>query len=82
MTSTEKKDYWSRIEESLDSVRPFLKRDGGDVELVDISEDFTVSIKLIGSCRNCQMSEITMKTGIEESIKKSFPQMKQVVEIR
>lgn len=70
-----------RVEEVLDSLRPFLKNDGGDVELVEISDDNIVKLKLLGACSNCDMSLFTMKAGIEEGIKKAIPQIKSVVAI-
>lgn len=70
------------IEKALNSVRPFLQKDGGDVELVDVNEEFEVSIRLLGSCKNCLMSNMTMKNGIEESIKRFVPQVSKIVEIR
>ncbi|MEZ4805336.1 MAG: NifU family protein [Bacteroidia bacterium] len=71
----------TKIEEALDSVRPFLKMDGGDVELIDINEDNVVTLKLLGACSGCSMSHMTMKAGIEEAIKKILPEIKSVVAI-
>ncbi|MCB0736155.1 MAG: NifU family protein [Bacteroidetes bacterium] len=76
-----KPELLNQIEESLNTVRPFLVKDGGNVELVDVSEDWVVSIKLEGSCKSCLMSDMTMKNGIEQSIKKALPQIKSVVEV-
>jgi Fe-S cluster biogenesis protein NfuA len=70
-----------KIEEALDSVRPFLKMDGGDVELIDINEDNVVTLKLLGACSGCSMSHMTMKAGIEEAIKKILPEIKSVIAI-
>ena len=72
-------DYKSKIEEALESVRPFLKMDGGDVEFVEINDDKVVTLKLLGSCSGCSMSHMTMKAGIEEAIKKLLPEVKSVV---
>lgn len=74
-------DYKSKIEEALASVRPFLKMDGGDVEFVDISDDKTVTLRLLGSCNGCSMSHMTMKAGIEEAIKKLLPDVRSVVAV-
>ena len=62
-------DKEQKIEDALESVRPFLKMDGGNVELVDIDENNVVTLKLLGSCSGCSMSHMTMKAGIEEGIK-------------
>jgi len=69
-----------RVEDVLDSLRPFLRKDGGDVELVSIIDN-QVSIKLLGACSNCEMSHFTMKAGIEEGIKKSIPEIESVIAI-
>lgn len=67
-----------KISEALDSIRPFLKKDGGDVEFVEI-EGTVVKIKLLGACSTCNISHITMKVGVEESIKKVLPEVTEVV---
>jgi Fe-S cluster biogenesis protein NfuA len=63
-----------KIEEVLNTLRPFLNADGGDVELVSV-EDNIVKLKLLGACSSCNMSHMTMKAGIEEGIKKAVPQI-------
>ncbi|MBO6517527.1 MAG: NifU family protein [Bacteroidia bacterium] len=68
-----------RIEQALDNIRPFLKADGGDVELVSVDENDVVRLRLLGACSNCEISHITMKAGIEESIRKVYPEVKEVV---
>ncbi len=67
-----------RVEDALESIRPFLKQDGGDVELVDISKDMKVNLRLLGACGSCEMSAMTMRAGIEEAIKKVIPDVKSV----
>lgn len=69
-----------KVEEVLETLRPFLKADGGDVELVEIIDD-TVRLRLLGACSNCSMSNMTMKAGIEEGIKKAIPEIRQVLAI-
>lgn len=70
-----------KIEIALNSMRPFLQADGGDVELVDITEDMEVHVRLKGNCSNCDISHITMKAGIENGIKSAIPQITRVVAI-
>lgn len=70
-----------KIEEALESVRPYLKTDGGNVELVEISDDFIVKVRLLGACSTCTMSHMTMKAGIEDAIKKLVPSVKQIIAI-
>jgi len=68
------------IEEALDTMRPFLKKDGGDVEFVSY-EDKIVKLKLLGACSTCSISHLTMKAGLEESIKKMLPEVQEVVAV-
>ncbi|MCB9262562.1 MAG: NifU family protein [Flavobacteriales bacterium] len=69
-----------KIEQALDTIRPFLKADGGDVELLSVDEqNDVVKLRLLGACSSCEISHITMKAGIEESIKRVYPQVKEVV---
>ncbi|MEN6465317.1 MAG: NifU family protein [Syntrophaceae bacterium] len=66
------------VKKALDDIRPNLQADGGDVELVNISEDGIVSVKLKGSCAGCPMSQMTLKMGIEKYLKKVVPEVKEV----
>jgi Fe-S cluster biogenesis protein NfuA len=68
-----------RIDAALNDIRPFLQVDGGNVEVVDVTEDMTVQIKWLGMCENCSMSAMTMKAGIEQAIKSRLPEIKSVV---
>ncbi|NQW42384.1 MAG: NifU family protein [Bacteroidetes bacterium] len=70
-----------KIEEALNSVRPFLAKDGGNVELIDMDDNNVVTLKLLGACSGCSMSHMTMKAGIEEAIKKVLPEVKSVIAI-
>ncbi len=70
-----------KVEEILGMVRPMLNRDGGDVELVGISEDGTVSVKLKGACNGCAMASLTLKMGIEKILKQEVPEVKEVVAV-
>lgn len=70
-----------RVEEVLNTVRPYLQTDGGDVKLVNITEDNIVEIELLGACESCNLSQMTMKSGIEQAIKKSIPEIKNVIAI-
>ncbi len=67
-----------KIEDVLQTMRPFLNADGGNVELVDIQDDKHVTLRLLGACSSCEMSHMTMKAGIEEGIKKAVPQIESV----
>jgi len=63
---------------AIDTIRPHLQADGGDIELVDITEDDRVLVKLTGACSDCSMSGMTLKAGIEHAIKTVLPQIKSV----
>ncbi len=66
-----------KVQAAIDRIRPMLKADGGDVELVDV-EDGVVKVRLQGACSGCPMSQMTLKNGIERIIKKEVPEVKYV----
>jgi len=68
----------TKVQEVIERVRPFLQRDGGDVQLVDVTDDDVVRVKLTGACGCCPMSTMTLKGGIEAELKKSLPGVKAV----
>jgi Fe-S cluster biogenesis protein NfuA len=70
-----------KIEKALAKVRPMLAADGGDVELIDVTADGVVKLKLKGSCGCCPMSSMTLKMGIEKIIKQDVPEVKEVIAI-
>ena len=70
-----------QVQEVLELVRPALQADGGDVELVDVSEDGVVAVKLTGACGSCPMSTMTLKMGIERTLKEKIPSVKEVVQV-
>ncbi len=76
-----KEDLRIRIEEALDEIRPHLAVDGGNVELVSIEDDLTIKLKWLGNCENCNMSAMTLRAGIQETIRNRVPQVKSVVAI-
>ena len=67
------------VQKVLDKIRPNLQADGGDVELVDVSDDGVVKVKLTGACHGCPMSQMTLKNGIERLLKQEIPTVKSVV---
>ncbi len=67
------------IEKALDEIRPYLRADGGDITLIEVSEDMVVKVELHGACVGCPMSYQTMKNGVEQVIKTSLPEVKEVV---
>ena len=69
------------VQKAIEQIRPTLQMDGGDVELVEVSDDGIVKVKLLGACGGCPMSQMTLKMGIEKHLKKEVPQVKEVVSI-
>lgn len=78
MSTNTKEVLLKKIDAALDEVRPHLAEDGGNVELVDVTQDNIVKIKWMGNCVNCSMSFMTMKAGIEQTIKSRVPQVEGV----
>jgi Fe-S cluster biogenesis protein NfuA len=68
------------VKKALDLIRPALQADGGDVELVEVTEDGIVKVKLTGACGHCPMSTMTLKMGIEKTLKQKVPGVKEVVQ--
>ncbi|MDC3209343.1 NifU family protein [Chitinophagales bacterium] len=73
-----KAEILARIEMSLDTMRPYLKNDGGNVEVVELTDDMDLKLRLLGNCGTCPQSVFTMKAGIEEAVLKSVPEVKNV----
>jgi Fe-S cluster biogenesis protein NfuA len=67
-----------KIESSLDTIRPYLKADGGDVKVSEITPEHIVKLEFIGACGNCSMSTMTFKAGVEAAIKRDVPEIKGV----
>jgi len=78
---SEKEILLQKVEAAIDQLRPFLEADGGNIELLDITSENVVKVKFLGACRSCSMSAMTLKGGVEESIKKAAPQIVSVVAV-
>jgi len=70
-----------KVSNALARIRPNLQADGGDVELVDVSDDGIVKVKLLGACHGCPMSQMTLKMGIQKYLQKEVPGIKEVVSV-
>ena len=77
----EKKTLEERVETALEKIKPVLQADGGNVELVEVTPEGIVKVKLTGACYGCPMSQMTLKMGIGRSLKKEVPEVKDVVEV-
>lgn len=73
-----REEVLSKVNIGLEKVRPFLQSDGGDVKVVDLSEDGELTLEFLGSCSSCSMSNMTFKSGIEENILKEAPEIKSI----
>lgn len=80
MSENTQTTVYDEVAEVLDKLRPFLQRDGGDVELVDV-EDGIVKLKLMGACGNCPSSTITLKAGIERALVEEVEGIQEVVQV-
>jgi Fe-S cluster biogenesis protein NfuA len=76
---TEIKSIKERVMMALERVRPYLQSDGGDIDLIDVSDDMTVKVKLTGACHGCPYSMQTLKAGVEQAIMKEVPEIKKVI---
>jgi Fe-S cluster biogenesis protein NfuA len=70
-----------QVQKAIDLVRSGLQADGGDIELIDVSADGIVKVKLTGACQGCPMSQMTLKMGIEKIIKQQVPNIKEVISV-
>ncbi len=69
---------YDRVEASLDTVRPYLQKDGGNIELVDITPEMDVMVRLVGACETCPMSYMTMKAGVEANLRSAIPEIRSI----
>ena len=75
------KKILDKIEVSLEEIRPFLQDDGGDINFIELTDQWVVKVELVGACSSCNISMMTLKNGVEVAIKRAVPQVKEVVEI-
>ena len=81
MSIKDKAKLIKEVDSALDDIRPHLAVDGGNIEVVDITDDMTVHIKWLGNCEGCNMTAMTMRAGIQETLKNKVPKIKNVVAI-
>ena len=70
-----------QVQKAIDQIRPNLQADGGDVELVEVTEEGVVKVRLKGACHGCPMSQMTLKMGIQKFLQKEVPEVKEVVSV-
>jgi Fe-S cluster biogenesis protein NfuA len=81
MDNSQREDIIQKIKTAIDEVRPYLHADGGDVEWVELMSDNTVKVRLTGACEGCPFSIMTLKAGIEQAIRKTFPEIKELIAV-
>ncbi len=81
MTKEEKEKKIEHINSVLNEIRPYLQADGGDISFIDLTEDMVVKVELTGACGHCPMSIQTLKMGVEQTLQKAIPEIKEVVDI-
>lgn len=80
-TALTNQELVDKVEIALDSIRPYLEADGGNVRIINITEEKIVKLELLGTCGTCPMSAMTLKAGVEEAIKKAVPEIQGIVAI-
>ena len=70
-----------KIEGALDEIRPYLEADGGDINLVEVTEDMVVKVKLMGACSDCNVNMTTFKNGVEIAVKRAVPEVTKVIDV-
>lgn len=78
MTATQKDLLVQRVDKALDGLRPHLEVDGGNIEIVELTDDLVLKIKWLGNCEMCSMSTMTLKAGVEQAVKQHVPEIKAV----
>jgi len=76
-----KEELEQKVENVIDQVRPYLQQDGGDINFVELTEDNIVNVELTGACGSCPFSTMTLKNGVEATLKKILPEIKEVVAV-
>ncbi|MCH9823458.1 NifU family protein [Salibacteraceae bacterium] len=78
MENTVQSSLYQRVDEALNDLRVFVKEDGGDLELVEVTEEGIARVELKGACTSCSMNNMTFKAGVEEAIMKAVPEIQKV----
>jgi Fe-S cluster biogenesis protein NfuA len=76
-----KDDLLKRANDTLDQVRPYLQADGGDIEIVELTDESILKVRLTGACNGCPFSMQTLKAGVEQAIKRDIPEIMEVIEV-
>ncbi len=77
----DKQELHKKVEVALEKIKPYLQADGGDISLVNVTEEGIVHVQLLGACGSCPMSTMTLKNGVEKALMKEIPEVKEVVQV-
>ena len=78
---SENAELIKKVQNVIDQIRPYLEADGGNIRFVEITDDNVVNVELLGACGSCPMSQMTLKAGVEQAVKKAIPEIKAVESI-
>ncbi|MDD3739397.1 MAG: NifU family protein [Lentimicrobiaceae bacterium] len=76
------KEIEEKVKNIIEQIRPFLQADGGDINFVNLTDDLVVNVQLVGACGSCPFSQMTLKNGVEEAIKREIPEIKSVENVK
>ncbi len=76
--ASSKEELIKKVENVIDQIRPYLEADGGNIRFVNITDDNVVNVELLGACGSCPMSQMTLKNGVEQAVRKAIPEIKSV----
>ncbi len=78
MVASQNQELIGKVKNVIDQIRPYLEADGGNIQFVNLTDDYVVNVELQGACKSCPMSLMTLKSGVEEAMKKALPEIKSV----
>jgi len=78
MAASENQELIGKVKNVIDQIRPYLEADGGNIQFVNLTNDYVVNVELQGACKSCPMSLMTLKSGVEDAMKKALPEIKSV----
>ncbi len=78
MENQENNTFHDQVSNTINKIKPYLQADGGDIELVEVTDDKVVKVKLLGACGSCPFRQHTLKSGVEQALKKEIPDVKEV----
>jgi Fe-S cluster biogenesis protein NfuA len=81
MENQENNTFFDQVNNTIKKIKPYLQADGGDIELVEVTDDKVVKVKLLGACGGCPFRQHTLKSGVEQALKKEIPDVKEVTAV-